>query len=321
MIALIIILGIIAAIYAFLRFSVRISYSFDSTADNKAAVSVKYFFSTLYENPESEKFKQKKARKEKRRQAKEEKKRNKELKKQNKTQTVAEPKPLKTQADLIDEINSLDEQETEQEIRNLEKELAEQKRILTELEEKEKNGEKLKPDISAKKIKTDGQKIKSKLKDKKVKKEKTKDKEPSKLSELKEQWQQIKPYIPIALTTCRKLFRKIRFYDTDIDILLGNDDPYKAAMNYGYASAAFYPTLAFICTVFSVKFKNCQINTDFVNDRFEVKVSGKIYLRVSTVLAIGISSGIKLLSIYFKQKKNDKANDDKTNKKELVKNG
>lgn len=295
-IALYITLGIIAVIYILLRFSVRITYSFDSTADVKAYLKIKYFFFTLYENPESEKRKIKKAKKLKR---KEEKLKNKKNSKPS--------KKLKTKkTDIIDEINSLSEEETEERIKELEKEIAEQKEIYKSLEENKKYTDKNK-----------SKEKKSKLRE--IKKKKKKSKKESKLSAIKEKWNMIKPYAPLTWKTLRKLLRKIRFYDTEIDILLGNEDPYKAAVNYGYANIAFYQSLAFLCMIFSVKIKNCDLNTEFIEKRFEAKISGNVYIRISTILAILICYVVKILKIYISEK-NKNSDKHKKQDKELLKN-
>lgn len=295
-IALYITLGLIAVIYILLRFSVRITYSFDSTADVKAYLKIKYFFFTLYENPESEKRKIKKAKKLKR---KEEKLKNKKNSKPS--------KKLKTKkTDIIDEINSLSEEETEERIKELEKEIAEQKEIYESLEENKKYTDKNK-----------SKEKKSKLRE--IKKKKKKSKKESKLSAIKEKWNMIKPYAPLTWKTLRKLLRKIRFYDTEIDILLGNEDPYKAAVNYGYANIAFYQSLAFLCMIFSVKIKNCDLNTEFIEKRFEAKISGNVYIRISTILAILICYVVKILKIYISEK-NKNSDKHKKQDKELLKN-
>lgn len=295
-IALYITLGIIAVIYILLRFSVRITYSFDSTADVKAYLKIKYFFFTLYENPESEKRKIKKAKKLKR---KEEKLKN--------TKNSKPSKKLKTKkTDIIDEINSLSEEETEERIKELEKEIAEQKEIYESLEENKKYTDKNK-----------SKEKKSKLRE--IKKKKKKSKKESKLSAIKEKWNMIKPYAPLTWKTLRKLLRKIRFYDTEIDILLGNEDPYKAAVNYGYANIAFYQSLAFLCMIFSVKIKNCDLNTEFIEKRFEAKISGNVYIRISTILAILICYVVKILKIYISEK-NKNSDKHKKQDKELLKN-
>lgn len=293
-IALYITLGIIAVIYILLRFSVRITYSFDSTADVKAYLKIKYFFFTLYENPESEKRKIKKAKKLKR----------KEEKLKNKKNSNPSKKLKTKKTDIIDEINSLSEEETEERIKELEKEIAEQKEIYESLEENKKYTDKNK-----------SKEKKSKLRE--IKKKKSK--KESKLSAIKEKWNMIKPYAPLTWKTLRKLLRKIRFYDTEIDILLGNEDPYKAAVNYGYANIAFYQSLAFLCMIFSVKIKNCDLNTEFIEKRFEAKISGNVYIRISTILAILICYVVKILKIYISEK-NKNSDKHKKQDKELLKN-
>lgn len=301
--ALYIILGLIAVIYILLRFSIRITYSFDSTANVKAYLKIKYFFFTVYENPESEKRKMKKAKKLKRKEEKLKKKESKLKKKK-----ISKPdKNLKTEkSDIIDEINNLSDEETEEKIKELEKEIAEQKEIYENTVKSGKkdigeNSNQTKPESNA------------------IKKKNTKSKKDSKLSEIKEKWKMIKPYAPLTWKTLRKLLRKIRFYNTKIDILLGNEDPYKAAVNYGYANIAFYQSLAFLCMIFSVKIKSCDLNTEFIEKKFEARISGNVYVRVSTILAILICYGVKMLKIYISEKSK---NSDKHKKqdKELLKN-
>ncbi|MCD7772897.1 MAG: hypothetical protein LUH08_02435 [Ruminococcus sp.] len=283
--ALCIIIGIIVVIYALLRFSVRISYSFDSTAKNKASVIVKYFFFTLYENPESEKRKKAKAKK----LAKKEKKL--EKKKASKKSVKKKEPPQK---DIVDEINDLSEEEIEQKIIELEKEISEQKELYNE---------------SVKK---------ASIKERKKTNKTPKPKKQGKLSQIKEKWNMIKPYAPLTWKTLRRLLKKIRFYNTEIDIMLGNEDPYKAAVNYGYANMAFYQSLAFLCMIFSIKIKSCDLNTEFTEKKLEVKLSGNVFIRVSTILGILLCYGVKMLKIYLSEK--SKISTDKKQDKELLKN-
>lgn len=301
--ALYIILGLIAVIYILLRFSIRITYSFDSTADSKAYLKIKYFFFTVYENPESEKRKIKKAKKLKRKEEKLKKKEAK-LKKEKNSKPAKNPKTEKS--DIVDEINNLSDEETEQKIKELEKEIAEQKEIY------ESSVKTSKKNIGENQKQTN-------LESKAIKKKNKKSKKDSKLSEIKEKWNMIKPYAPLTWKTLRKLLRKIRFYNTEIDILLGNEDPYKAAVNYGYANIAFYQALAFLCMIFSVKIKSCDLNTEFTEKKFEAKISGNVYVRVSTILAILICYGVKMLKIYISEK-NKNSDKNKKQDKELLKN-
>ena len=309
--ALYIIIGIIAVIYILLRFSLRISYSFDSTASTKATVKVKYFFFTLYENPESEKRKIKKAKKAEK---KEKKLRKKQIKldKRNKIQKEKVSDRLvqneaENKQDIVCEINELSEEETEEKIKELEKEIAEQKVIYEKSLNDSKKGAK----------KTDKQINKNKSKAKSDNGKNKKAKKESKLSQIKSTWLKIKPYAPLTWKTLRKLLKKIRFYDTEVDILLGNEDPYKAAVNYGYANIAFYQSLAFLCMIFSVKIKSCDFNTEFINKRFEIRLSGNVYVRPSTLLAIVICYGVKMLKIYLSERNKNSYKNTKKDKELL----
>lgn len=312
--ALYIIIGLIAVIYILLRFSLRISYSFDSTASTKATVKIKYFFFTLYENPESEKRKIKKAKRAEKKKEKLRKKKTKLNKKVNIQKKKVNDKFVQNEAkkkqDIVCEINNLSDEETKEKIKELEKEIAEQKEIY----EKSLKGSKKDTKETDKQI---NNKSKSEIQTHKIKNKKAK--KESKLSQIKSTWNKIKPYAPLTWKTLRKLLKKIRFYNTEVDILLGNEDPYKAAVNYGYANIAFYQSLAFLCMIFSVRLKSCDFNTEFINKRFEVKLSGNVYVRPGTLLAIVICYGVKMLKIYLSERSK---NSDKNIKKdkELLKN-
>ena len=300
--ALYIILGLIAVIYILLRFSVRISYSFDTTSQTKAKIKIKYFFFTVYENPKSQKQKLRKEKKEKK---KDKKSKSKKSLKTNKQKQKKDKSP-----DIVDEINSLNDEETKEKIKSLEREIEDQRKALLQTEI-EISKQSLDGNTKAEN-KQDKQKKHSKQEKKELKKLKKQEKEKnkllkkknSKLKQLKQKWNFIKPYVPLMWNTLRKLLKKIRFYNTEIDIMLGNEDPYKAALNYGYFNTAFYHTLAFLCMVFSVKIKSCDINTEFIVKKFELKVSGDVYIRISTVLAIAICLLFKMLKIYLKQRNN-----------------
>ena len=302
--ALYIILGLIAVIYILLRFSVRVSYSFDTTAETKLRVKVKYFFITVYENPESEKQKLREEKKKK----KKEKRARKAEKSEKKRKSEGKENRRDKSPDIVDEINSLSDDETKEKIKALEREIDEQRKALLQTEIKisksRLSGEAEEKDQKAeqKKLSKREKKELSKLKKEEKKRKKLLKKKDSKLSKLKQKWNLVKPYVPLVWKTLKKLLKNIRFYNTEIDIMLGNEDPYKAALNYGYFNTAFYQVLAFLCMVFSVKIKTCDINTEFIVKRFELKASGDIYVRVSTILAIAICFLFNMLKIYLRQK-------------------
>ena len=206
--------------------------------------------------------------------------------------------------DIVDEINSLSNDETKEKIKALEREIEEQRQTLlqTEIELSKRDLSGRTESKEQKNLSKREKRELSGLKKEEKKRKKLLKKKESKLSKLKQQWNLVKPYVPLVWRTLKKLLKKIRFYNTEIDIMLGNEDPYKAALNYGYFNTAFYQTLAFLCMVFSVKIKTCDINTEFIIKRFELKVSGDIYVRVSTVLAIVICFFAKILKIYLSQK-------------------
>lgn len=123
---------------------------------------------------------------------------------------------------------------------------------------------------------------------------------------LKERWEEIKPFFPIAKNGMKKLLKMIRLYDLELHLAVGGDDAYKAGMNFARANQVFYPALALICTAFSVKIKKTEINCDYSTNTFDA--SGAVVVKVcpSAVVALAVYLGINYLKIKHKNKKKQK---------------
>ncbi len=282
-IALYIILGIILAFYVILRFSVNITYYVNSETD-KLELSAKWLFFKLYPRPEKPlKSKKKKSDKKK----------------------ESDKKPLDNFEEYsISEVKDVFTDETEDEpgekIKSLERELENQKKVLAQPHTSKAEDEKGKNDSFSKSKDCKSNKIESK------KEKKENDKESglkAKIRDVKYKWKKYKDYIPMSRKAFRKLLKQIIFYDTEIEITSGKDDAYEAAMKYGKLNIALFNGLGVIGTVFSLnKPKKAEVKCVFDKSVFEYKLSGKIKLRPSTILAILICFVVKFSAVFLKNR-------------------
>ncbi len=120
---------------------------------------------------------------------------------------------------------------------------------------------------------------------------------------LKDRWEEIKPYFPVAKRALRKLLKMIRLYDLELHLTVGGNDPHKAGMNFARANQVFYPALALLCTAFSVKIKKTEINCDFNANTFDISGGVVVMVRPSAVIALAAYLGFNYLKIKIKQKK------------------
>lgn len=159
----------------------------------------------------------------------------------------------------------------------------------------------------------------SKSESKEIKEDTSKesDKEEKEHKSLKERWEEIKPYFPVAKKSLRKLLKMIRLYDLELHLTVGGDDACKAGMNFARANQVFYPALALLCTAFSVKINKTEINCNYNANTFDVSGGVVIMVRPSAVIALAVYLGVNYLKIRIrskrKQKINNKRKKDKVN--------
>lgn len=115
----------------------------------------------------------------------------------------------------------------------------------------------------------------------------------------------VKKYIPAGKKAFRKLLKLIRFYDLRLELTVGNDDPYKAGLNFGRINAAAYSVLGLLCCLFSVKIEHTEIKCDFEKKVTEFYAKTSVYVRPSAVLALAAYVGIYYLKIRKSLKKLD----------------
>ena len=123
---------------------------------------------------------------------------------------------------------------------------------------------------------------------------------------LLQQFNEYKKYVPAGKKAFRKLLKLIRFYDLKLSLTVGNDDPYKAGLNFGRINAAVYSLLGLICSIFSVKIDSTEIKCDYEHKVFDVYFSTAIYVRPSAVVALAAYLGVYYLKIKRSMKKLEK---------------
>ena len=130
-----------------------------------------------------------------------------------------------------------------------------------------------------------------------------------KLDELKQKWQVVKPFVPVAKKGFKKLLRLIRLRQLDFWLKVGGEDAYEAGMNFGRANQIFYPALSLVCCIFSVKIKHTEIRCDFEHEGFDFGGSVLVLVRPAAVLGLAIYLGINYLKIKKKLGKKDTENE------------
>ncbi len=280
-IALFIILGIILALYFILRISLTISYH-ASSITNEVKLSAKWLWLNIYPRPDKPKKPIKiKAKKKK-----------KSKKSSDSVQTIKDDI-----SEIEEEFVELSEDELDERIESLEKELENQKQSLNQSSEISDCDKKNASEKAHKNIKKDKRLDKSandKPDDSGLK---------AKLNRAKVSWNRYKDFIPMTRKSFGKLLKQIRFYDTEIEITAGKDDAYDAAMNYGRMNALLFNGLGMVGLIFTLyKPKKAEVKCVFDKKVFEYELSGKIKLRLSTVLGIGLSFGTKFLCLFLKKR-------------------
>lgn len=123
---------------------------------------------------------------------------------------------------------------------------------------------------------------------------------------LLDQYNEYKKYIPAGKKAFRKLLKLIRFYDFTLSLTVGNDDPYKAGLNFGKINAVVYSILGLLCCIFSVKINHTEIKCDFEQKYTDVYFKTAVYVRPSAVVALAGYIGVYYLKVRKSMKKLEK---------------
>lgn len=120
---------------------------------------------------------------------------------------------------------------------------------------------------------------------------------------LLERWNQIKVYIPTAKKALKRLLKMIKLSDLYVKISVGDDDPYEAGMKFAKTNQAFYPALALLCCLFSVKIKHTEINCDYEKNASGFDGSVTVSVTPAAILSLALFILINYLKIKRSEKK------------------
>ncbi len=275
MIAFCIILSVILIIFILLHFSVVLTFDY---SDNKFSAKAKYLFFTIYPLKEKKKNKKRQIRKNKRKKKKLEKKLTKEKAKYNKLKKKEQPQNAPVSDSANQPIHEMKEK-IDPEVNVSEKELRDKPD-----DKPQHKSENLSSDVDSEE-------------------EKNKNKIFEKLDDLKDKWEEIKPYIPLGKKAVKKLIKAIRIIDLKIDIDVANEDAYECAMSYGKMNGAVYGALGVIKSFLTVSIKKVNISAKYNSSDSEYECSGKIKTRPSTIIALAVFILIKYIYTKFKLEK------------------
>ncbi len=252
---------IISAIILFFVFLLASFVKVELEYDAEFFVKVKYLCFTLFMMPKSKR----KLKKEKKKEEKERKKQEKLRKKKHKGQhlkTADKKKPSKGSRNGVRSLSLEDGQSTQ----------SEKSRNSTNTDFENRSSEsgnvKVQKTVNAKKEKDE-------------KKDGKTDKPKPGLEMILGCIKAAKPYV-------KRLFKKIRFDDVFVEIVVGGDDAAKTAVSYGVHCAAAHGLVCFLKNTVSFKAKKIDIKANFDLEKTDYYAYGKIKLRLSTLLFCAI---------------------------------
>ncbi len=126
-----------------------------------------------------------------------------------------------------------------------------------------------------------------------------KSKKSGKLDELKEKYALIKPYIPTGWKYFKKMLKAIRITDTEINLTVGKEDAYEAALFYGKIQGGLFNLLAVISGIFTVKINEANVRCAFNEKRFDYSLHTVIRVRPSALIAICFCVAVNFLRIFL----------------------
>lgn len=115
----------------------------------------------------------------------------------------------------------------------------------------------------------------------------------------------IKQILPHGLTAVKRFFNGLCINKLTVYFQVADEDPAKAAMQYGYGWAAIGIVTGLIENAFTVKERDLQVFANFEeNAQKRIFVLAELTIRIWRIFRIGIGFGIEFLRIIIKTKKN-----------------
>lgn len=144
---------------------------------------------------------------------------------------------------------------------------------------------------------------------KKEKKSDTKENKPpkqgikTKISELREKYDKIKPYIPTGWKYFKKLLKTVRIRVDSARIYVAREDAHEAAIYYGAVQGLIANLLSVLSEMFTVSVNQCDVDCGFTENAVSGEADLSVRIRPSALIAIAVCVGIKFLIIRSKTKK------------------
>jgi len=107
----------------------------------------------------------------------------------------------------------------------------------------------------------------------------------------------IKMLIDSVAHPVKKLIKKIKITELNIDSTVGGSDAAKAAINFGLQNAAIYAAIAWLKTVSNVKTERISIQPDFMREDSEFSLHCKIKIKTGTVIVCALAFMFKIMKL------------------------
>lgn len=117
--------------------------------------------------------------------------------------------------------------------------------------------------------------------------------------------------------------KHLRFYGVRVYWKIARNDPYETGLAYGQTTAVIYPVLGALANFFKVKFEKVEVIPDFTAEKDSCDITLKAKIPPIHLIRAGISFLIDMSKGEYRRSadKNDKQNNNKTNKEGALNNG
>ena len=117
--------------------------------------------------------------------------------------------------------------------------------------------------------------------------------------------------------------KHLKFYGVRVCWKIARNDPYETGLAYGQTNAVLYPILGALANFFKVKFEKVEVIPDFTAEKDSCDITLKAKIPPIHLIRAGISFLIDISKGTYSKSadKNDKRNNNKTNKEGALNNG
>lgn len=106
----------------------------------------------------------------------------------------------------------------------------------------------------------------------------------------------------------KKLIKKIKITELNINSTVGGDDAAKVAINFGLQNAAIHSAVAWLDSIANVKVEKINIQADFMNEVSDFAIHCKVKIKTGTVLVCLLAFMLKIAKLNAGGGENQKQN-------------